>query len=271
MESTDQMLIGTLWTRSAGKHGPVTGTIDQTNDRGPRLKLDDGSHRRITWAELDFGWKPIDSQSTKRLNMWKDAKHIEYLDRKQAEVKEVFADLQTEINKEIPFLMDNDTGDTYGEIDMPTTEENGTAVEIEQTKECHGPWHRHGDSYEQVPLSQFSIITRGFNAGQLGSLCDSCRQKQRESDQRRKDLKAGISPVVERKKPGPKPGTIVRKKPAIELVDQLIPGVETPEGITYRWKITVTVSVDHYVQGKDFLEAAAQVAQLGEITKVEKL
>lgn len=248
MESTDQMLIGTVWTRSAGKHGPVTGTIDHTNNRGPRMKLDDGSHRRLAWAELDLGWSPIDSKSKDRFFLWKQASHIEYLDRVDAELKSGLAAIQTEIERETTVV--------------PTVEENGTAVEIEQTKECHGPWHKHGNGYEQVPLSQFSVATRGPHAGELASACDSCREK------RQNYLSA---PKAPRQKPGPKPGTIHRKKPAIELVDQLIPGVVTEEGTVYRWKITVTVSQDHFVQGKDFLEAAAQVAQLGEITKVEKL
>lgn len=251
MESTDQMLIGTLWTRSAGKHGPVTGTIDQTNSRGPRLKLDDGSHRRLAWAELDLGWSPLDKKSTDRYWLWKQASHIEYLDRVDAELKSGLTAIQTEIERET--------------IVVPLTEENGTAVEIEQTKECHGPWHKHGNGYDQVPLSQFSIAARGPHAGELASVCDSCKEK------RNQYTKNYTKPVTERKKPGPKPGTIHRKKPAIELVDQLIPGVVTEEGTVYRWKITVTVSQDHFVQGKDFLEAAAQVAQLGEITKVEKL
>lgn len=265
MESTDQMLIGTVWTRTAGKHGPVTGTIDQTNNHGPRLKLDDGSHRRLSWLELDFGWHPAEARSNKRYNVWRHANRLKYLDQKDAELKSGLASLQTAIESETTVV--------------PTVEENGTAVQIEQTKECHGPWHRHGDKYEQVPLSQFSVATRGKNIGELGNVCDACREKHKESEARSREKKIGAAaylekrdkPFVERKKPGPKPGTIHRKKPAIELVDQLIPGVETPEGTTYRWRITITVSVDHFVQGKDFLEAAAQVSELGEITKVEKL
>lgn len=250
MESTDQMLIGTVWTRTLGKHGPVTGTVDQTNSRGPRLKLDDGSHRRLAWAELDLGWSPADKRSTDRFYLWKQAAHIEYLDKVDAELKSGLAAIQTEIEREI--------------IVVPAVEENGTAVQIEQTKECHGPWHRHGDTYDQVPLSQFSIATRGKNVGELASVCDACREKRNEYNKKYK------KPVVEHKKPGPKPGT-TRKVPAIELVDQLIPGVVTEEGTVYRWRISVTQIVEHIVQGKDFLDAAAQVSGLGEITKVEKL
>lgn len=255
------MLIGTSWTRSAGKHGSVTGIIDQTNDHGPRLKLGDGSHRRLAWAELDLGWTPIDSKSDRRYQLWKHATHIEYLDLKEIELKKLVAAIQTPIESETI---------------VTTTEENGTAVEIEQTKECHGPWHRHGDKYDQVPLSQFTINTSGSRAGQLAALCNTCKVKQKESDVRRRANKKaylekrderwaeGSFPEMERKKPGPKAQPI--PEPIV-----IAPHVETLEGTVYRWKITVIQATEHYVQGKDFLDAAAQVSGLGEITRVEKL
>lgn len=223
------MLIGTVWRRTQGSHSPMTGIIDHLNNSGPRLKLHDGSHRRLKWMELDFGWLPDDTRSEKQYRLWQTATHIEYLDAK----------IESEIKV------------TNGNAPVMTEPEVGV-------KECHGAWHRKAGKkgqpprYELVPLANFDIATRGPYTGQLGAVCRDCVAKTNRSPSHQpKSAKFQIRQIP----------------PPVEIE----PVVVTPEGVTYRWKVTVVQPTEHYVQAKDFLDAAAQVAALGEVTRVEKL
>jgi hypothetical protein len=184
--------------------------------------------------ELNFGWEPDNSSSAKRYELWKLATHIERLDEK-----------------------------------LVVTESNGaTVMTIEEMKECHGPWHRHGHgkgpaTYDSLPLSSFRFNTKGTNAGKLASLCIECQEKQRDSDRKRKSDKIQQTEALEKRRPI-KP--LLASEPIV-----IEPVTVTETGVVYRWRVTVVQPTEHYVQAKDFLDAAAQVAALGEVTKVEKL
>lgn len=232
MKDTDSLLIGTSWTRAGTqKHSPTTGIIDSIGSRGPRLKAEHKYHR-LVWMELGFSWVPADRRSEKAYDLWQLANRADYLEKK-------LEDLQT-VESEI--------------VEVP---ENGVLIVGEPelgVKECHGPWHRHGDRYDLIALSEFRPLTRGPRKGELASICIHCQTKQRDSDRRRKGRKE-LAPKV-----AALPEPIV-----------IEPVIETDTGEIYRWKVTVIQKVEHFVQGKDFLDAAAQLSGTGEVVKVEKL
>jgi hypothetical protein len=232
LKDIDKMLIGTVWSRAIGTHSKATGSIDDLSPAGPRLKLKDGSHRRLHWGELDFGWKPDDKKSEDRYTLWQLANRADYLEKKEREL--------VQQNGSAPIMTDPETA----------------------VRECHGPWHRHGKEYELVPLSSFAIATRGPNTGKLSSVCRDCAEKHRLSNERSKAAKS--QPQTRR---AGKRLFIAVSPESIEIE----PTTVTETGVVYRWKVTVVQPTEHYVQAKDFLDAAAQVASLGEVTKVEKL
>lgn len=226
MKDTDRILIGTSWTRSGKQqHSPTVGIIDSIGSRGPRLKAEHKYHR-LVWAELGFSWTPADRSSEKAYDLWQLAARVEYLDEKLEASPTESETIEVAENGVLT-------------MDHPET----------SVRECHGAWHKHGKIYELVPLSKFSVATRGPNTGQLAAVCDDCKNRHKQEYAKTK------APKVE-------------ALPASIVVE---PGVQTETGTVYRWKVTVIQETAHYVQGKDFLDAAAQLSGTGEIVKVEKL
>lgn len=248
MKNTDQ-LIGTYWTRVMGTHNQMEGVIDSIGSNGPRIKTIGKRHYggfvRVSWAELSNKvWKPSNARSERIYQEWVD--NLETDD---------FVDTSVSAEPRKTEFYPSEKGEAKlaaterpQNLDIP----KGTNLDT-GTKECHGAWHRHngkdGAYYDRLPLDQFSIATRGPHPGQLSAICDSCKQKNKRSPSHK---------IAIRKLDAPKPIKFEQK-------------VETAEGTYYRWKVTVVEPTEHVVQAKDFLDAAAQVAALGEVIRVEKL
>lgn len=172
---------------------------------------------------------------------------------------------------------------------------------------CMGPWHRRSGKGTMLPESDFSIVNRGINKGTIGSICTSCRERNKaawaKSTERKDDrVKLRINePII----PAPltKP-----KKPDVEVLltgyeqindpirDQHGFLVTAPTAPLYdlveaqrdvspeapiearlvashsmpQWRVTIIKPTEVIVSAADYLDAGVAAGD-GEVIKVERL
>jgi len=203
---------------------------------------DNQKFMRLSWMELGLNWQPADKRSERQYLIWKDSLKILELDRKITEDKQFIASLQTDITESANPIMTDERLQTVMEPSSP---------EIRQVA-CHSVYHH--------PKMGLVKEVEAYRSSQGNWICLNCKAK-REEYQRNHAAKMRATKAVKQK------ASTVTEELWVEPPKlEILPVEDLPQ-----WKITVVQPTVLTVRAKDFLEAAAQVADKGEIVKVEKL
>jgi len=242
LTDTDRILLNTEWIKVAAKHHGQKGKIDSLGPRGPRMRLlDTPVHAR---HGSNRGGQPMFI----RLDWWELGNNWEPLHSSDTRQYNLWKDavkieeLDRKLEKELESV-----GELMNEL---------AAKEVACTSVYHKP--KNG----LVP--EFSAYkTRNDNW-----VCLDCKS-QREQYQRDHAAKMRATKEALRVSQN-KIGTALEVAKKTEYIPpklEIDPVVE----VLPQWRITIVEPTVHIVSGRDFLEAAAQVSEKGEIIRVEKL
>jgi len=248
LRSTDRILIGTEWKKTAAKHFGQKGVIDKVGPRGPRMKLvglpTDARHgsntggqpryQRLDWFELGNTWEPDNRRALHQWDLWKSASILE----SSAEEKEL-------LNSQI------ESDNTIMTPELP-----------QALVECVSVYHSHKNKQVDTSVAYMTRNGRWW--------CLECKEKSRQYA-----ANAKAKQEVEATRLGRKLDRArARQEKQLVVVEEYQapePLVIEPVEVLPAWKITVVEPTVHVVRARDFLEAAAQVSEKGEIIRVEKI
>jgi hypothetical protein len=246
-------LVGSRWIRRMGKHRGILGTIVSFNDAGCKLEIRGRNQNQSHMGDKRFGsiqWPML-------MNLYEPEGVLEdvivTVDKNDFVVSAV-----KEADLSPGWIADNDTGDTYGDIEgFESTEVPMPTVE---TRICKGPWHRgKGGQGTQVPVTEFSVVKLGPRSGQIAKTCDTCLQKNHQYDQKRgKTNHAAVAPITT-----PANAIPVALNGTFEKLEVRPPA-------KHKWSVTIIKQVTVLVEADDFLDAGS-LAGDGEIVRVERL
>lgn len=238
MSDTDRILIGTEWIKVAAKHHGQKGRIDKVGPRGPRMRLIDlptaarhGSHSSGQPMYQRLDWWELG-------NNWQP-------DNKQSQKQ---YDLwSAAVAVEAAQAMVAREKIELNSI-MESHEEQPAIVDVVCKSVYHNP--KNGS----VPVVE-AYQTRTGNW-----VCLGCKAK-REMYQT--NYAAKMREAKEQKNHKP-------ERPPVDYVPTPLE-IRTDIEILPQWRVTVVQPQIHTVYAKDFLDAATQVSELGEIIRVERV
>lgn len=125
----------------------------------------------------------------------------------------------------------------------------------EVLQRCTGPWHSHNGTYDELPLSQFSISPKTTKHYKT---CDKCRLGQNAAARKRHAERNGFVPDPD----SVEPNTLY--KPNLDLNSPSF------NGGMHKWKVTIIRKTEVTVYAKDYLDAGVEAGE-GEVTNVERM